>query len=80
VGYTGQLREVTRVIKPESLYNINITNQGGHMELWLIIVTFISVIAVVKAEINTHQLRATIAVLEQNNIEVPHFSDVEYEE
>jgi hypothetical protein len=50
------------------------------MELWLIIITFISVIAVVKSELNTHQLRATIAVLEQNNIEVPHFSEVEYEE
>ena len=50
------------------------------MELWLIIITFISVIAVVKSELNTHQLRATIAVLEQNNIDIPHFSEVKYEE
>lgn len=50
------------------------------MEFWLIIITFISVIAIVKSELNTHQLRATIAVLEQNNIEVPHFSDVDYED
>lgn len=47
------------------------------MEFWLIIITFISVIAAVKAEINSHQLRATIATLEKHSIEVPHFSDME---
>jgi len=47
------------------------------MELWLIIITFISVVAAVKSEINSHQLRATIATLEKHNIEVPHFNDME---
>jgi uncharacterized protein YcnI len=48
------------------------------MALWLIIITFISVIAAVKAEINTHQLRATIETLQKHNIKVPHFNDAEY--
>ena len=47
------------------------------MELWLIMITFVSVIAVIKAELNTHQLRATIEILEQHNIAVPHFNDME---
>ena len=47
------------------------------MELWLIMITFISIIAAIKAEINTHQLRATIETLEKHNIEVPHFNDKE---
>lgn len=47
------------------------------MEFWLIIITFISVIAAVKSEINTHQLRATIDTLEKHNIAVPHFNDME---
>ena len=50
------------------------------MELWLIIITFISVIAAVKAEINTHQLRATIETLEKHNIDIPHFNDPQFKE
>jgi D-ribose pyranose/furanose isomerase RbsD len=45
------------------------------MELWLGVTTFIAIIAVIKSEINMHQLRVTLETLEKHNIDVPHFND-----